>query len=307
MSSSPFSTVVHALDLEEPAWIEALFQEGRPLFDEGRGLFVYSYRVGTRPALHLGALAGEHTAPCVWQTLADWGAKHARALARSYVTGASSLEPHSGALHAPLRDLRSQLESHAIADVLTILAHDPNGFGVFFTAPRPCTLRFDARRHRSLRRLAAEVGAALRLREARRKVDWGRLSASESKVTRMLASGASDKEIALALGVGLSTVSTFAQRARTKLGCRAGTEALATAAVGSERRRRELFALLTASECDVAAGLLLGHSYAEIALRRGSSQRTIAAQCSVIFRKCGVAGRRALAAAMLDGTTTSGK
>jgi DNA-binding NarL/FixJ family response regulator len=307
MSSLPFRAAIHALDLEEPAWVETLFEEGRSLFDEGEGLFVYSYRVGTLPPLRLGALAGEHTAPPVWQTLSGWGQKHAQVLADTYVTRAGGIEARLGALSAPVRDLRAQFESHAIADLLTIIAHDPNGFGVFLTAPRPRTVRLDARRRRSLERLASELGAALRLREARRNVDLGRLSASERRVMHLLASGASDKDIALELGVGLSSVSTFARRARTKLGCRPGSEALATTLPGSGRRRHELFAQLTASECDVAADLLIGRSYAEIALRRRSSPRTVAAQSSQIFRKCRVASRRGLAAAMLAGAPMSGK
>ena len=305
--SSPFCAVMHSLELEEPAWIEALFEQGRSLFDEGPGFFVYSYRVGTRPPLRLGTLAGEHTAPGVWQILASWGNQHAAALASTYVTRAGGVDARSSALRAPVRELLARLESHAIADIFTVLAHDPSGFGVFLTAPRPRTLSVDGGRRRSLERLAAELGAALRLREARRQADLGRLSASERAVTRLLASGASDKEIALALGVGLSTVSTFARRARVKLGCRPGTEALITTASAAEGRRRELFARLTASECDVAADLLIGRSHAEIALRRQSSPRTVAAQCAAIFRKCGVAGRRALCAAMLDGGDKSGK
>jgi DNA-binding CsgD family transcriptional regulator len=145
------------------------------------------------------------------------------------------------------------------------------------------------------------------LRKARVETDLRRLSASERAVAHWLASGASDKEIAIALGVGLSTVSTFARRARGKIGCRAGTEALATTTADAEARRCALFAKLTASECDIAADLLIGCSYAEIARRRAASPRTIAAQCSSIFRKCGVAGRRALAAAMLHGSAPSGK
>src|SRR5689334_3108235 len=150
MSSSPFRAVIHSLDLEEPEWIAALFAEGRPLFDEGEGLFVYSYRVGTLPALRLEALAGEHTAPGVWQTLSGWGSKYAAVLAQTYLTGAGGVEASSDASRAPLRDLRTQFESHAIADVLTIVAHDPNGFGVFLTAPRPRKLRLEARHRRSL-------------------------------------------------------------------------------------------------------------------------------------------------------------
>jgi DNA-binding NarL/FixJ family response regulator len=305
--SSAFRAVIHALELEEPAWIEALFAEGRALFDAGQGFFVYSYRVGTSPPLRLGALAGEHTAPGVWQTLANWGDKHASVLARSYATRAGGIDSRAKALDAPMRELLTGFESHAVADIFTVLAHDPDGFGVFLTAPQPRTLSIPAAQRRSLERLAAELGAALRLREARRRAELSRLSASERAVIRLLASGASDKEIAFALGVGLSTVSTFARRARGKLGCLPGTEALITTAEHAGSRRRELFAKLTASECDVAADLLIGRSYAEIAQRRGGSPRTVAAQCSSIFRKCGVAGQRALAAAMLDGSSTSGK
>jgi len=298
---------MHSLELEEPAWIQALFEEGRSLFDEGQGFFVYSYRVGGGHPLRLGTLAGAHTAAGAWQLLSSWGHEHAAALARTYATRAGGIDARSTALRAPMRELLTSLESLAIRDIFTVLAHDPNGFGVFLTAPRPRTLSLDTRRHRSLERLAAELAAALRLREARRKADLGRLSASERAVTRMLASGASDKEMAIELGVGLSTISTFARRARDKLGCSAGSEALVTSASGAEWRRRELFARLTASECDVAADLLLGRSYAEIARRRGSSARTVAAQCSSIFRKCGVAGRRELSAAMFAGIAKSGK
>jgi DNA-binding NarL/FixJ family response regulator len=307
MSLSRLYTAVHALDLEESAWIDALFAEGRGLFDEGLGLFVYSYRVGTGPALRLGSLAGESTAPGVWQALERWGGENAGVLAPSYSTGAGGIEGLSVGLRGPLRDLRARFEPLAVADLLMILAHDPDGFGVFLTAPRPRLVRLDARARRSLDRLAAELGAVLRLREARRQADHRRLSASERRVIALLARGASDKEIALELGVGLSTVSTFAGRARKKLGCPPGAEALLTSPAQSERHRRELFARLTTAECDIAADLLLGRSYAEIARRRGSSPRTIAAQCSLIFRKCAAPGRRALAAALLDTTATSGK
>jgi DNA-binding NarL/FixJ family response regulator len=307
MSSSGLYTAIHTLDLPEPAWIEALFAEGRSLFDEGQGLFVYSYRVGTRPPLRLGALAGEHTAPGVWRTLEGWGSQYAGTLAPAYLSGASGMETLSPVLRAPLRDLRARFEPQAVGDLLLVLAHDPSGFGVFLTAPRLRTVTLHARTRRSLERLSAELGAGLRLREARRSADFRRLSASEQAVVRLLASGASDKEIALALGVGLSTVSTFARRARIKLGCPAGGEALLTASAGQEGRRRELFARLTTAECDVAADLLLGRSRADIALRRGSSLHTIAAQCALIFQKCGVTGQRALAAALLTGPTPSGK
>lgn len=299
MAVSPFAAAVHALELDEHGWIEALFAEGRELFDAGEGLFVYSYRAGVQPALQLAALAGEHTAPSTWAALEGWGSANASVLARSYVSCAGGLELRSAALRGPLRDLRARFEHAGVVDLLTIQAHDARGFGVFLSAPRHRPVVLDERNRRALDRVVVELGAALRLREARRVQDLRRLTVSEREVITLIAHGASDKEIARALGIGLSTVSTFAHRARTKLGCHPGGEALVALTPAARARRSELFARLTPAECDVAADLVLGKSYAEIALRRGSAVRTVAAQCASIFRKCAVTGQRALAAALV--------
>lgn len=298
---------MHALELEEQAWVHALFEEGRALFDEGQGFFVYSYRIGRSPVIRLEALAGERTAPAIWQSLSRWGSNHAGALARIYSTRAGGTAAGPVALRRPIRALFASLESHAITDLLTIVAHDADGFGVFLTAPRLRKVNLTGAALRSHERLAVDLSAALRLRDARHKAELTRLSAREQVVMRLLANGASDKDIAVTLGVGLSTVSTFARRARNKLGCRPGGEALLLARANTAPKRGELFARLTPSECDVAADLLVGRTYAEIALRRESSQRTVAAQCAAIFRKCGATGQRALAAAMLGDMDTSGK
>lgn len=53
---------------------------------------------------------------------------------------------------------------------------------------------------------------------------------------------------------------------------------------------------LTPSEQDVAALLLDGASNAEIARRRGTSERTVVNQVAAIFRKTNVASRVELAA-----------
>ena len=42
-------SAVHAIDLEEGTWVDALFAEARGLLDEGLGLFVYSYSIGSTP------------------------------------------------------------------------------------------------------------------------------------------------------------------------------------------------------------------------------------------------------------------
>ena len=70
----------------------------------------------------------------------------------------------------------------------------------------------------TLARFAVELSAGLRLRQARKSADQRRLSAAERSVLQLLASGASDKEIALALRVGLSTVSTCATGLSERMG-----------------------------------------------------------------------------------------
>jgi DNA-binding NarL/FixJ family response regulator len=299
-------TAVHAIDVEESVWVESLFAEARGLFDEGLGLFVYSYRFGPGPTIRLGSVAGRETAPAFWQALAQWGAENQKCLARIYETGPASVEDarrSARRLGVGLSDHRPSFEPHGVADVLTMLGHDAGGFGLFLTVPRA---RRDvgraAKRGSAVERLSVELTAAARLREHRRRTQVARLSAAETLVARRLLEGASDKAIALELESSLSTVSTFTRRVRNKLGCRAGGEALALASAGSlvkVTRRLELFDRLSVSECDVASELLVGSSHAEIAARRGVSVRTVASQCASVFRKCSVSGRRELAATLL--------
>jgi DNA-binding NarL/FixJ family response regulator len=297
-----------ALDLAEPAWIAVLFAEARELLDDGDGLFVYAYSVDARGAIVLTSLSGEHTATNVWNTLFDWGAKYASSLAPRYATGAGALGLAAAPRRLDLRELAERLEAHGIGELFTLVAHEKPGSGVFLTAPRTQRVRLAREERRALEHLAVELAATVRFREARRASELVRLTASELAVARLLQAGASDKEIAESLAVGLSTVSTFAQRLRRKLACGNGGEALALACGGAlERERRlALFARLSASECDVAAELVSGSSYAEIARRRRTSERTVAAQCASIFRKCSVSGRRALAAAMFGGAGAVG-
>jgi len=283
----------------------AVHAECRELFDEGLGAFVYAYRFGQSPAIHLTHLAGCETAPDFWRTLESWGAANAGALARSYRTGPGSLRDIERAAvraGAALSDARVAFESHGVADVLTVVGHDPSGFGLFITAPRARAIAEPGRdQRRALERLAAELGVAMRLREHRRRARHARLSAAEAQVVRLLIEGAPDKHIAAELDVTLSTVSTFLRRVRRKLGCRPGQELLVLCqpSVPALRRRLELFERLTSAECDVASELLVGASYADIAARRGVSVQTVASQCAAVFRKCGVSGRRELSAALL--------
>jgi DNA-binding NarL/FixJ family response regulator len=304
---------LHDLDLEEPMWVDALFAEGRGLLDAGLGLFAYSYRVAGGATIQLGSVAGPETAPDVWRALFAWGAHNQRILAHIYQTGAGSLEAwrqRAGQAGRALSAFPGEFEQHGVRDVFTIVGHDPAGSGVFLTAPQPRRALTQARQQRrAFERLAAELAAALRLREHRRSRQAARLSAREERVARCLLEGGSDKSIALELGVAVSTVSTFTRRVRSKLGCRPGEELLMLAdpaSLGNVRRRLAVFERLTASECEVAAELLVGVSHADIAQRRGVSLRTVASQCAAVFRKCGVSGRRELASLLLS-EKTSGK
>lgn len=297
---------IQDLDLGEQEWADTVHAEARALLDEGLGAFVYSYRFVGEQSIRLGALAGSESAPGFWQALSVWGSRNQHTLRRIYRTGTNSLaraaRSASGA-GLPLSDPHTVFELHGVADVFSVTGHDPRGYGSFITVP--------SARHRSeaslgeqrcFERLATELAVATRLREHRRQARAARLSASELEVARLLTNGASDKYIAAELGLSLSTVSTFARRVRTKLGCRPGEERLLLApraGSGGLARRLALFDRLTIAECDIVADLLLGLSYADIAERRGVSVPTVAAQCSAAFHKCGVSGKRELAAALL--------
>jgi DNA-binding NarL/FixJ family response regulator len=229
-----------------------------------------------------------------------------------YATGASYA---SHALASAARaglcvpDFSDSLEPQRVTDLFTVVAHDRAGFGVFLTAPRATRCEtLPAKSRRAFERLAAELVAAMRLREHRGRAQAARLSAAEALVARRFLEGASDKAIALELNVAVSTVSTFARRMREKLGCRPGEELLLLSErrdllshgrdFASMQRRLALFERLSNSECEVASELLIGSSYSEIAERRDVSVRTVASQCAAIFRKCGVSGRRELAATL---------
>jgi DNA-binding NarL/FixJ family response regulator len=296
---------VHDLDRDDPSWVDAVHAECRALFDEGLGAFVYTYRYGQSPAIRLTHLAGRETAPDFWRTLESWGAANAGALARCYRTGPGSLghaERAAVRAGAALSDARAAFGEHRVADVFTLVGHDPSGFGLFVTAPRARVVAEPGRaQRRALERLATELVVGLRLREHRHRARQARLSGAEARVVRLLIEGAADKHIAAELDVSLSTVSTFLRRVRRKLGCRPGQELLVLRPPREPglRRRLELFDGLTSAECDVASELLVGSSYRDIAARRGISVQTVASQCAAVFRKCGVSGRRELAAALL--------
>lgn len=65
-------------------------------------------------------------------------------------------------------------------------------------------------------------------------------------------------------------------------------------AVGLPRPDHGLTGLLAPAELSVIRSLVEGHSYEEIAQRRGTSPRTVANQIAVVFRRMRVSGRNAL-------------
>jgi DNA-binding CsgD family transcriptional regulator len=61
--------------------------------------------------------------------------------------------------------------------------------------------------------------------------------------------------------------------------------------VSAERLDNQLVGLLTCAELSVVRGLVEGRCYAEIALGRGSSPRTVANQVATAFQRLNVSGR----------------
>lgn len=135
------------------------------------------------------------------------------------------------------------------------------------------------------------------------------LTERERQIVELAAEGASNKNIAYTLGVGESGVGTQLGRALRKLGLERRTElAPAMRAVAVEARigAVELAVAgvdlwvndvaLSSAERAVVQALLRGHSDREIAIERGTSERTVANQLRSIFRKLGVASRAELIA-----------
>ncbi len=318
MSFALLADAAYALDVDEDAWVRGLCTHASPLLDEGLGVFAYSYGVmGDRVTLDSVAFGGEAVrgGGSVWDSLNRWGARNQGIVAALYrarpVQVVSSANVATRLSNEALGDLRSTFEPHDVRDMLAFVAHHRSGSGVILTVPvaaaRPVSL--------GLERTFLDVGSALativhlrrRWQSARRSVS---LTPKERQVALLLVSGCSDKEIAHELQCAMSTVSTLVQRIRKKVGCEQGQELLHLAEPDAGQalsRRRSLFDRLTATEREVAVALVTGATYDGLARERGCTKRTIATQVASIFRKSGLSGRRALAAAILGDHVASGK
>jgi DNA-binding CsgD family transcriptional regulator len=143
-------------------------------------------------------------------------------------------------------------------------------------------------------------------------------------LTRLLL-GESQKQTAIDCGLSVATLSSTLHRTLAGIGvpaqpCKAPPmlALMARAGVGAEsvrarfsalrrgtseyrivsvaRPERKLASLLTRSQYAVLCRFVEGQTYAEIALARGRSQRTVANQVAALFRRLGVSGRGELVA-----------
>jgi DNA-binding NarL/FixJ family response regulator len=122
------------------------------------------------------------------------------------------------------------------------------------------------------------------------------LSSRETRVLELVARGASGKEVAFTLGVAESTVSASLRDVAIRVGVTSSTTLAVIAASLIAERPRVSPATFTEAERAVLALLREGRSNADIAARRGTTERTIANQVASMLRKSRAPSRRALAA-----------
>ena len=142
------------------------------------------------------------------------------------------------------------------------------------------------------------------------------LGRTEAAVVERVGLGASNKEIAYALGVSTDAVVKALASSLAKLGLShrrelaslvAGTASLARVVVGDQELEALVTALpesaaaLSAAERNVLLALVRGSTNAEIAASRGTSPRTVANQVQRIFAKLGVGSRNQLQSRVLGG------
>jgi DNA-binding CsgD family transcriptional regulator len=129
----------------------------------------------------------------------------------------------------------------------------------------------------------------------RRQRDPARtLSRLEEAALSQVAFGATNKEVAWALGLSEAQVSRVLRASAEKVGLPSGREAGRVAAlVLGAPVPAATAASLTPAEREVAALLAEGLADREIAARRGTAVRTASNQVAAILRKTGAPGRRA--------------
>lgn len=132
--------------------------------------------------------------------------------------------------------------------------------------------------------------------------DLMRLSARERQVVIMVASGASNKEIAYDLSIDASTVGTHLSSAVRQLRCESRLELIRrySSASGVQPTQcaieGERMEALSASLRDVLSRCLSGSTVAQIAAARGTRPGTVRKQIQIIYRRFDVSSRAELTA-----------
>lgn len=145
------------------------------------------------------------------------------------------------------------------------------------------------------------------------------LTARERAIVELVLTGASNKEIGYTLGLGTGTVASYLREGMAKLGFEKRVDLMRLASLGDataprattgdselgvlvlEREKRGEQLPLTTAERAVATLAVEGLSNAEIATRRGSSERTVANQLARIYEKLGIGSRAELVLALSRG------
>jgi DNA-binding CsgD family transcriptional regulator len=119
----------------------------------------------------------------------------------------------------------------------------------------------------------------------------------QTQALMLRAGGATLGDVALELGLKVSTVTRLLRVGMQTLGVSSQAELIA--ALGGPTEPSAMPECLTPAEREVVALLLRGRSNRDIALCRGTSVRTVANQLQSVYARLGVGSRRELVAALI--------
>jgi DNA-binding CsgD family transcriptional regulator len=119
----------------------------------------------------------------------------------------------------------------------------------------------------------------------------------QSQALSLRAGGATLSDVAIELGVKLSTVTRLLREGMATLGVSCQAELIA--ALGGPAVPCSMPECLTPAEREVVSMVLRGSSNRDIALCRGTSVRTVANQLQSVYARLGVGSRRELVAALI--------
>lgn len=131
----------------------------------------------------------------------------------------------------------------------------------------------------------------------------------ETIVLELTLRGFSLKQVAMELGISNGLACRIRQRALYKLNLSNVCQFVVACAAGNlpefgtprTQAQTRAVASMTPAERDVADWVLLGHSNADIARQRGTTQRTVANQLTTLFRKLSINSRIELVLLLVSG------